>query len=216
MVDRPPDVSLYDPQNPHSLVNRCDSVLRESLMSVPQKYLEMTERMLRKSVKPDETLCRLKLSLWDEYARSMSSGHKMSVSRIVRGVCTREYFYSVVLRSPQMMAWIGTPPVEHTLQLREILSLGLESLRAMVKTPFYTVTETFDPQTGKLIERKKKPDAAVMAQINKAVTTLMDRVHGSVVQRQANLNVNVEKSDKAPESLEEIEALEAQIIEGKE
>jgi hypothetical protein len=52
-----------------------------------------------------------------------------------------------------------------------------------------------------------------MGQINKAVSQLMDRVHGAVIQKTAALNVNVGASKPAlPQTIEELDALEAELL----
>lgn len=210
--DASPEIRIYDPQNPHSLINKVEDSLRESILGIPPKLLELTERQLRKLVVPDETLCRLKISFWDEYNRAVASGVRMNVSRVVRGVCNREYFYTNVVPNPKFLAWVATPPVDHLLAMREILDLGLNRLREIIKTPVYNVVEKY--KDGELVSREKTADAAVMGQINKAVSQLMDRVHGSVIQKTAALNVNIDRQREQqalPTTIEEIEALEAEL-----
>jgi hypothetical protein len=213
-ADPSPDVSLFDADNPLSVVNMVEEAVAKAIMGIPPRYLKMTETQLRKEVKPDEVLCRLKLSFWDEYQRAQDGKRKIHVTKLIAGTgCTKERFYDVVLRDPEQVAWVVTPPVDHMIQLRELLELGLSRQREMLMLPF-VFKETKVDQQGN-VKKTRRIDARVMSQINQAVNTLLDRVHGAVMQKvavqQQSLNVNVNKSveqafDTA--SLEQLEDME--------
>lgn len=212
--DASPDVSLFDLDNPVSIINMCEEALSRAIQGIPPRYLRLTETQLRKEVKPDEVLCRLKLSFWDEYERAQEKKRKIHAVKVFSGVCQKEHFYDVVLTDPLKVCWMVTPPVDHMLQLREILDLGLMQMRRMIQLPFVYRETKIDAQGNSKTIRKV--DAKVMSQINSAVNTLLDRVHGAVLQKNQNLNLTVTKnadlqltSDTA--SLEDLDAMEKKL-----
>jgi hypothetical protein len=217
--DLAPDVSIYDTTNPLSVINMVEEGVARGIMGIPPKYLKLTEKELRKEVKPDETLCRLKLSFWDEYARAQESKpkRKIHITKVTAGICLKEFFYEVVLRDPLKLVWVVTPPVDHMIQLREILDLGLNRLREMIQLPFVYREVKVDKNGD--VKKVRKVDARVMAQVNNAVNTLLDRVHGAVMQKiavnQQSLNVNLNKNEDVFDtaSLESLDAMERKLNE---
>lgn len=217
--DAPPsDLSIYSEANPLSIPALLDGPLKAAVLGLDMKYLQMTEQELKKAVKPDSQLCRLKLSFWDEYERALEKGgRKMQVQEICRGVCTREFFYSVVIKDSKKVAWIVTPPLDALMLQREMLYQGYERLRKLIMTSWWT-KETQVKRDGTTIVTKKV-NAAVMGQVLTAVKILQDRVHGAVLQRtaieQRSLNLNLNKT--APDdsfdstSLADLEKMERQL-----
>lgn len=205
-----PDPSRLDHENPRSLINLVDGSLKEAILRIPEKYLQMTERGLKKVLKPKETICRLRLAFWDEFNRSLENATQMKVDRIIRGVCTKEHFYSVVLLDPKMLAWVVTPPLDHMIAQRELLDLATSRLRDIVKAPIViTETKRF-PNGTEIVTKKANP--AVMGQVMKAFELLSDRVYGAVIQRQQNVNLNLGPAPKTEAiSIESIEAEEAAV-----
>jgi hypothetical protein len=212
LADSAPDVSLFDSDNPLSVINMVEEAVAKAIMGIPPRFLKMTETQLRKEVKPDDVLCRLKLTFWDEYQRAQDAKRMIHVTKLLQGTgCTKERFYETILRDPGQVAWMVTPPVDHLIQLRELLDLGLARQREMLLLPF-VYKETKVDQQGN-VKKIRKVDARVMAQVNQAVNVLLDRVLGAVMQKvavqQQSLNVNVNKTHEDVFDTASLEALEA-------
>lgn len=214
----PPEISLFDASNPKSVLNLVSREISAAIQRIPARLLEMTEKELRSTVRPDATLCQLKIQFQLEYARCLEKSGTMKIANVIKGVCNKEFFYSTVVQDTAKLAWVVTPPVDSLIAMREILHLGLGELRKIMATPHVDHYVKRCEKTGIVLLESRKANPAVMGQKMKALTLLMDRVYGSVVQRAANVNVNVESKDPshvATKTFDDLEAIDAEIRDEK-
>lgn len=194
------DYGLLDKSNPRSLVNIVPSEVRAAILRIPKELLLMEEKALRRKVKPSDTLNYLRLNFWLEYNRAQERQCRMMMSNVLRGACSKEWFYDGVVSSDDKMAWILTPPADYTVVQVDIFQTSLEKLRQCLRVRPYnlTVTEETDKDGNKTVTRKQVPNVAAMREIREIVRMLSDRVQGSVVQHLAikaqSHNVNEERS----------------------
>lgn len=210
----PPPV-LYDPGNSESIVAMVDDSLKPLIEGIPTKLLNLTEKELRRAVKPDSTLCRLRIRIWDEYFEAKAKGRKkINIANAVKGACGREFFYNVVCKDYRQLAWVFTPPVDQLLGLREMMDLGIEEMRDVLEKPTTVRIEKLDKE-GNVIAIVERTDNAAVANKIKLLETLLDRVHGAVLQKQATITKKLAdetKDEKLENStLEELERLEARL-----
>jgi hypothetical protein len=172
-ADHSQGVSLFDRENPDSLINCTEGALRKCLEMVEQskearRIIRMNERELRE-LKPSAQDMRLRISFWDEHSRAVESGTTMKLSRIFAGIVAGETFEENYLPSPAKMGMLlNTPPVYKTAA-QEILNTGLERLRDIIELP--------------LLNSKGQVQAPVVNAILKAVDMLDKRIHGMALQK---------------------------------
>lgn len=183
------DVSILDETNPFSLINLVTDDLVPFFKAIPHKYWTTPEHKLFKILEPDETDSRLRLTFWDEYNQSQVKRTRINISNVVRGVCSRDYFYETILRDPKKLAWVATPPKDYMITQRSLLDLGLMRMKEILETPFQTEMVIRDRQGIAIrnpdgsVATVKKIDPRVMGEIQKAVQMLDMRVKGAIVQK---------------------------------
>lgn len=211
--DVPPDPLKYDESDPSSVINKVPRDLAVLIRQLDPKYLEMTESELRDHVRPDACLCRLKISFWDEYGRACADDRPMRIESVVKGVCRKEFWYRSVIIFPKKLAWVVTPPLDHLIEMREILDLGMKKMREIVKLDMFE-TKTLKDGTETRVFNDK-----IARQILAATALLQERVHGAVIQKLAvkqetkhthELSGPIDPS-LALMSVEHLQALEAQL-----
>jgi hypothetical protein len=201
------ELSILDRENPHSLINLVPDLVAKEMEKLPDDLLLMTEEEFEKQHKPDDLLFRLKLKFWDEWQQClMGFKHQINLGAITYGICTKEYFYKVVIQNQEYLAWVIMPPTDYATAMQEVLYRGMARLREAVSLPFvqkipkfYRGEPVVDPKTGEPLY-ETKIDRGVISEIRQLVTLLSDRVHGAVVQRaeirELRLQANVDGSEK--------------------
>lgn len=166
------EMSVFDPENPFSIVNITPERTSAAITLISKELRVMSEEKLRAQIDPDASLCRLRISFWDEYERCRPKGVRMNIANVCKGVCTRDYWDEIILLDPRYMAWITCPPKDYTLAMKELLDISIDRLREIVKLPFA------DPKTGRI-------NPALVAQVLTAIQMLDQRVKGAIVQKVA-------------------------------
>jgi hypothetical protein len=180
------DANVGDQKNPKSLVNLVPDVLAGAISGLPQDLLAMSPEELEAKAPRKRFSHRehqLRLSFWNEYERSVSSGSKMNLTRVYSGICTRKAFYDIV-HDPLKLAFVVHAPDNYAIAMEELLLLGVRRLREILMLP--------------LRGKDGRPDARIAEVVLKAYEKVDMRVHGAIVQRveQRNLNVNYNSKDQ--------------------
>jgi hypothetical protein len=189
---------LHDAENPKALVNVVRPEIREKIARVPADLFSLTEDELEKrSPKGQFTWVdrRLRVSWWQEYTRATENHPRMmKMTEVVKGICSRNYFYEHVLADKVRLAFLLTPPSNYEVATEEALLRGVDRIREILDFPLY------DEQG-----RPQPKNAEVMI---KAYMLLDQRVKGAVIQRieQKNLNLNVGKPQNSNDALTDEEA----------
>jgi hypothetical protein len=206
------EFSVEDETNPRSVVCLTSqtpslyNAIKEHLFTHPE-YFEMEYHDLSQKANPSFTLSRLRLSFWNEYENAIQNNRKMSLGKILAGVCTDTVFRKSILDNPLKMAYILSPPKDYMVTVKEALDAGLDNVRAIVGANVFLAD-------GKTLNVK----AAEV--VLKAVALLDMRVKGAVIQRidqrSVNLNVNKDVTPRSPSGLpQSLEELERQLDEIK-
>jgi hypothetical protein len=169
------------------------------VMAETPDLLALDEGSLKDKVHPTLILNRIRMSFWTEYENAVQLKRRMKLSQIIGGICTEYFYQQKILTSNDKMAYILCPPTNYTVQVKEALQAGMETIREIVSA------KVLDDD-GFLI-----PRAADV--VLKAVALLDMRVKGAIVQRvdQRNLNVNLNKDvspkDALPQSVDELDQM---------
>jgi hypothetical protein len=173
------------------LLNLLDGPLRAAVEVLPDKYLMMTEKELKRHVDPDEVTCRLRIQFWDEYNQACDDGRPMQICNIMRGLVYTEYFYSAILPDEKKLAWIIKPPADFLLAMRDLLYMGMERLREVLELPFVERVPLFDKDGKQRVDAQGRPvfresvNVRLVAEVRAITTEMQNRVHGAVIQRMA-------------------------------
>jgi hypothetical protein len=188
---------IFDESNPRSMINLIPPIMAEKVrVAVGAKpgYFHMDERALAKHLAklsrntrgPNVTDNRLRLKFWDEYDRAQHENTKMNMTNVYAGVCSREYFSSCYLASPEKVCWLILPPASYVVKMEEALAFGIEQMRDILDEPNFFWDKGRKKVNVKLLELKAK-----------IVHMLDNRVKGAVPQQieQRSMNVNVSSKD---------------------
>lgn len=196
-----PDYVLYDQSNPRALINLVPNSLREVMNTLDDRYRYMTESELKRKCDAEVREARLRISFWIEYNAAQKTGRMMNIANVVRGNTSMDYWENVVLKDSAKVAFIITPPKDYLVAMHELLDLGLEKLREIIKAPLFDKRGAFD---------SKAADKVI-----KAVHTIESRLKGAVVQKTVNLNADVNAGEIGVDPVNintaNLEELEAQV-----
>lgn len=213
----PTPTSLNDPEDPTSLESFVPPKVAAAIRRFSNDLLRMTEADLRRELKPDDMLCRLRLAFWDEYQRAHNLGEKMVTKHIVSGVCSEDYFYKWILTDQLKMRWVCQVPKDYYLSMREMLDRGLDRLRDILELDFMEIKYV---KVGKdQYQRQSVVNTKILSEIRAAVQMLDNRVKGAVMQKVAiqqqslNYNINHEANDEdlGALTLEQLSMLEEKL-----
>lgn len=208
------DGTIYDPDNPDSLINIIPERVRPVLYRIKDKMprvLFQTESELREYIQPGERDERIRLAFWDEYNHSTAHGKIMSLTAFLHGVCSWETWVTAYEPNDKKMMWVFCPPVSYASAMRNILHKGTERLMEIMSLP--------------IMDSDGKPDSKVIVNILRAFQLVDMRVKGAVTQKlqiqQQSLSVHATIGQDMPSiqsgqpvdtmQLEELEKLEKRI-----
>jgi hypothetical protein len=173
---------LLDEKNETSLFNLVPTWAWDRFKSIPEGFLKMDARELRKQLNPGLRFETIRASFWVEYNSAISTNRKMVMARVHAGICTDDYFYNYIMTSPMLLAWILIPPENYQKALEAILVRSTERLYEIVNQDFYNTKGNLDPRIMQIVLQAHKH--------------IEDRVKGSVVQKaefkSLNMNINRE------------------------
>lgn len=166
---------------------------KRAATELPQEFAEMSQKDLETIRKPTEIDHYLRNRLWDLIGKAQNGLiHQIQQVDIYAGICTETNWTQRVCKSPQRVAWLLMPPQDDMDRMKAGLAIGLTNLIDFIANPINKET------AGAFI---------------KAISILLDRVHGPVVQRldTRNLNVNVDKKEHSAASVESLKQLKEKI-----
>lgn len=211
-------MSIYDTENPCSIINLVPDSLKEVLYEHKDRYtgyFHLNEAEVRNRVKPDERDERLRLNFWDEYNYATQVQSKVRMQQVMQGVCSVECWYQYYLKTPMKIFWMITPPKYYSQSMKYILNMGLDRMIEMM--------------SAKVVDEQGKLDVRAAGVILKAFHLVDLRVKGAIAQkvtidqRTMNLNADINAEhmsriqldqlrDMSPDDLLELER-RAQIAE---
>lgn len=208
--------TLYDTDNPDSLINRIPQRLVpifERVKAKLPKTLLSDEKTVRRYIEPDDRDDRVRLAFWDEYNASTQINKRMSLQAIISGTCSWESWITAYEPHDRRMCWIFTPPTSYVSQMRHILHRGTERLLEIINLPMLNDDGKVDVKVANLILRAwQLADMRVKGGV-------MQRVQ--IEQKSMNLNLNADstvdglRAQVSGMDLQELENLEQRIERAK-
>jgi len=210
------ELEYFNAENKRSLYNIAPDCVRPALNNTHVKnFLMLPETELRAKLKPNTTLCRLRISFWREFDRAQARLDTMKVQRVVSGICSLEEFRHIVVNTNHI-AWLLKPPTDYVNAMEEALVFGIERLREILEIPL--IKSEYQRSGEKEWELLESMDIDAANVILKTVALLDMRVKGALVQKveqkvvsenrniTANLNATISniqlQSQLAPEELD--------------
>jgi hypothetical protein len=205
------EIVIWEDGNPTCLVNLLPEKIATAVRSLTPELLNYSESDHVRKFKISEMAQQIRLAFWDEYFEASDErsrnvhGRNMRVEAIYPRICSREHFYSKMVDTPEVLAFIIKPPKGYMLKMRYMLERAHERFLEILEMPLTNPDGTTDHK--------------VIGNIIKIATLVENRVRGSVAQ-QVNINSQslVLNADYEPpktfQSLEaEIKDVEREILE---
>lgn len=182
---------IKDLENPRSVASIVTPTLQKLILDLDESYFGHDELEYEKEIAQwhiTQTDKRLRMSFWLEYDRAQANQVRMEMKRIWSGACSEDCFYRLI-KNPVKLGYYLIPPKSYTLACQELLD------RAGTILGQYLME----------VLSKGKWSAKEIEVVSKIYALMDARVHGAVVQRveQKNLNLNVE-TNKPEMSLDEV------------
>lgn len=177
-----------DLNNPQHFINLVPPKIREAILTIPHDFFKWTEKEIMSHMKEESILdvdFELRLSFWEEYERVFQQANKMKMINIIRGVISEPTFYNHVLSKPVRVLFMITEPSYYKKRLKYAHHLLTNKILEIAKM------DIRDSSKDGL------PDAKTMAIQLEAFKYADQRLHGSIIQRTENKNLNATVEIKA-------------------
>jgi hypothetical protein len=187
---------VFDKNDPASIHHLISKHLSDCITNIPINILSLPYEDLKKNVRPSPVLDALRTSFWLEYNRAVFQNFThLVIDRVYSGICTKEYFYTYVCKTPLLLAWVMFPPNEYSAMLETLLKVSLDRMHELVNLPFIKENGLVDHRT--------------IALVLKTFEMLDNRLHGTPVQktesRNLNFNLNAKPIDVSQKRTELLE-----------
>lgn len=210
------EIDIFTETNPDSVINKIAGEFKVALLRVRDSnpdWFTQDESELRKSLKevgkpPNITDNVLRTKFWIEYQGAIMEGKSIRPKQVFAGVCTEAYFYDLLKKRPEKVAWIMVPPINYQVQLDEALEFSTSKIREVLSKDADSSTL---PPNERIALRKLQFD------IFKHLSSM---VMGAPVQKTMNMHVHqtvnegVEKHSmgQLDKRLKELRSLENDIL----
>lgn len=174
--------------------------LRESINSIPQELLEMTDEQMREEFRPTMVDEKLRSAFWRQVNNLERNGKAFKANELCRDVCNEAYFYSKVMKNHKKMAYMIQPITRYEVQTEALLNVGMSRLEQIITMDITTPRKQFagyDSDGKETFEYKQVVDPIKAKVLLDAINKLEDRVKGSAVQRSVNVNSKTESEPVA-------------------
>lgn len=214
MTDLITQSDFFDLSNPQHFINLVPASIREAVLRIPPELFELTERQLIlrtfKAEVPDDLDSELRISFWDEYNDKFTDMKPMLIENIIKGICSRANFNSVILKNPYRTLYMVTEISVIKNRLKHAFHLHLNEMVRIGK-----MKEEINAKTG-------TTDTKLLDLKFKIFEYLDQRLHGSLIQRtqtqieqksvNVNINTTIESQPQTPEAIDmEIQKLEQEL-----
>lgn len=175
-------VTVWDEENEHSVIRLVTEEFRKLMLALPDEMKAGDEQKKKDQLRPSATMRQLKILFWTEYNRVIMHGEKRMMMKFIYGPAVDERYWAQLRADQKFLAWLITPPANHTVQLAELLELSFEKIRGFIEI------ESTSPKT---MELQYKIALWLDARVNGAIAT---RVH--VESKNTTLNANIALEQK--------------------
>ena len=176
--------------------------VKDAIESIPQELYSLSEETLRYKVKPTLKLYEVKRAFWEELLLAQERGGSMRNWRVYDGKVSKAYFYDKILTDPLKMAWITSPLDSYEDKSKAALDMVTQRYEDLINMD---ITTTKKRKVGDEWEEYSEvcpKKAMVLLQV---IKNLEDRIKGTAIQRQVNVNANEpSKKTKAELNMEEV------------
>lgn len=203
---------IFDRDDPKSIYNLATNEMQAAMDDIEENHsylLTWGVKGLEKQGNFDVEVYQLRISFWLEYNKCLEKRVKMSIQSICRGICSRQYFYTKVLRDPKAMLFVLFQPQDYVAYMTECLDLAARDMRDILSRPHEVDDiDKYGHKTG-----RKKLDYKLIEKKIKIWEKVENRVKGLAPQtlqiQQTSQNFNYNKS--ASSEARTVEELEAEI-----
>lgn len=185
-------LTVWDEENPHSVIRLVTEEFRKLMLALPDDAKAGDEQAKKDALKPSATMRQLKILFWTEYNRVIMHGEKRMIMKFVYGPAIDERYWAQLRNNQNFLAWLITPPPNHTVRLVELLELSFDKMRSFLEC---------DP-----MNKNGTPNVKLMELQHKIGMYLDARVNGSIESRvrveskntTLNANVAIEHRNASP------------------
>lgn len=118
--------------------------LKIHIAKIPEEFFQMPFYELERHVNPTDCLVSLKKRFWNLHAQSFLE-KKFVISDLHDGICSYQYFYWGVIRSPAKLCWIVRDEVLPQNTFIQVQNQALHRLAEIIQMPLI--------QNGKIIPK---------------------------------------------------------------
>lgn len=147
LLDSP---GIMEEENPRSLINIAPKGLPDLIESLPQGYLERSERELRKVVPEDPVLNQLRIAFWKEYDAAQGQMRNMLWTNIAQMMQRPSAMIAVYFHNPQTLSYILCPPTNYNVFLEEAHAFSLDKIRRILDLPLVDEDGKVNVKLGEL------------------------------------------------------------------
>lgn len=206
--------NVKDFSNPVSLVNITPSLVSNKIAAIPDEVLLLNEEKLEHHARVEDAERRLRAAFQLEHEVAIRKGSKMDMTNVYKGIVTFAYFHKYVVGNSYKLAYMIKPYTDYKADMEDLLRMGLDDLRVVMKRP--------------LVNSKGELDHKLAMLKHSITKDLLDRTKGSATKHIAidskSMNVNINKEvpakpltlEEVNEQLKRLEAQEAPQIEYKD
>lgn len=209
-------VRIWAEEDERSLIRLAPEVFQRKMLELPEHLRTMSEIDMKRAWPQMISVAwkQLRLMFWMEYDRAQRDYDRMSTRAIVTGVCAEETIYALV-KKPEFVAYMITPPAHYTVKLQEAVEYGFERLREILDLPLTDEKGKAIPKHADLILKTTlaldmRKNGAVAQKLQIENKTISMSLKGAVRDSQAAAEeMTIEKLNKQIMQLEK-EQLKAQ------
>lgn len=189
-----PDVyevpALVDSREGKSIFNMSSPAVREAMLKLPPRYLEMSEAELKALAKPTQLDWSIRVSFWREFEKACQfNRNAIRCQDVFGGICSEHYWYGKLLKNPKKVAWLTRPIQTYAKHIESILVQGLRRLEELIQMDVSDGKGGLDPRKGALLLE--------------AVREVANRSKGMAVQKTENKTLRVSARAPTPAAAQE-------------
>jgi len=185
--------------------------VKEAIEVIPQELYLLSENQLIGRVKPTLKMYEIKRKFWEELLVAQERGKRMRNWRVYDNCCSKEYFYRDIISNPAKMAWITSPLDSYEDKSKAALDMVTQRYEDLISMDINTTKKRKVDGEWEEYQEVCPKKALVLLQV---IKNLEDRIKGTAVQRQININTN-EPSKKTKGELD-MDAVNSRLIELEE
>lgn len=142
----------------------------------------------------------LKVRFWELYRieAKKTARNKISIAAWTSEFCSQTWFRKHVLKNEVALAFIVSPPPQEFTRMKTVINRAIDRLTEVFELPLTTVDK----------DGVEKVNTALIGQMHNISKTLMERVHGGVVQKaQIHTHTTSDKKQIATEAMPDLAQL---------